>query len=150
MIARSKRGCLSQLLFVAAVCTFFYVLLTHMSSEAIPIPWQSVKAPLLWMFGLAFLFKLISPRRKTRIPEKRPDFVVEVNGVNVETPYRSNDISASARQLEYIKALGGKPKKGMSLAEASAMIDKLKIERDVKRQEEVARRVATRKAKGGM
>ena len=135
MIAKSKRGCLSQLLFVIAVCYLFFVIFSHgKSSSTDPIPWSDALSTLAWLLGLSVFFKIISPRRKG-VETSSADFTVDVRSVG------SSDVSASPRQLEYIKALGGKPKKNMTLAEASRLIDELKIEHDIKQREEVKRRL---------
>lgn len=131
---KSNRGCLSQLLFIAAFVFVCYAVYSHCSDDATPIAWRTTGIALAWMLGLAVFFKLISPRRQK---DTAPDFTVTVETVN----RGSDDISASARQLEYIKALGGKPKKNMTLSEAPALIDKLKIERDVEQRREVERRL---------
>lgn len=132
----SNRGCLSQLLFVAAFVFACYTVYSHHSPDATPVEWRTAGIALAWMLGLAVFFKLISPRRQKYTA---PDFTVTVETVN----RGSDDISASARQLEYIKALGGKPKKNMTLSEASALIDKLKIEREVKQRNEIERRTSS-------
>lgn len=138
----SNFGCLSQLLFVAAVSTFFFVLYSHSDNSAVTVSWQSAKTPILWMLGLALFFKLISPRKK-QVFKSSPDFTVKVEGV--EICGRDDNNLATFRQLEYIKALGGNPKKGMTMSEASALIDELKIEHDVKHREEVERRLDARR-----
>lgn len=142
MAKSSKYGCLSRLLFVAAVATFFFVLYSHSANSYVTVSWQSAKTPILWMLGLALFFKLISPRRK-QVIESSPDFTVKVEGV--EICGRDDSNLATVRQLEYIKALGGNPKNGMTMSEASALIDELKIEHDIKQREEVERRLDARR-----
>lgn len=130
------RGCLSRLLFIAAIAFFWYVIYSHHSSDATPVEWSDAARSLAWLLGLAIFFRIISPRK--RRATGGPDFTVEIKGVD----FKSDDTSASARQLEYIKSLGGKPRKNMTMSEASAMIDELKIIREVERQKEVKRRLA--------
>lgn len=130
------RGCLSKLLVIIAIAYAWYAVLSHFISTATPISFRTAAITLAWMLGLAIFFKIIAPRK--RKTTGGPDFTVTVEGVN----FKSDDISASARQLEYIKSLGGKPRKNMTMSEASAMIDELKIIREVERQKEVKRRLA--------
>ena len=141
----SKRGCLSRLLFIAALIFFSYTVYSHFAKDATPVEWSDALTSLAWMLGLSVFFKLISPRPK-RDTSPFANFDVEVRSVDHGLERGSNDISASARQIEYIKALGGTPKKNMTLSEASAMIDDLKIQHDIELREEKERRIAERKA----
>ena len=137
MRPKSKRGCLSSLFFFAAIAFAFYTVYSHFSKDATPVDLGDAATSLAWLLGLAIFFRIISPRKRH---DESPDrsFTVTVESVD----RGSSDISASARQLEYIKSLGGTPKQNMTMSEASAMIDELKIEREIQHRKEVKRRLA--------
>ena len=139
MKRKTKSGCLSRLFFVAAVCYAFFVIFSHgQSSEMDPIAWKTAGKVFAILLGLSFLFRLTSARHR-KDETDAPGFTVTVEAV----VRGSDDISASARQLEYIKALGGTPKKSMTMSQASAMIDKLKIEREIQQRKEIKQRLSS-------
>ena len=137
MRPKSKRGCLSRLFLFAAIAFAFYTTYSHFSKEATPVDISDAATSIAWMLGLSVFFRIISPRKQhDELPER--SFTVTVESVD----RGSSDISASARQIEYIKSLGGTPKPNMTMSEASAMIDELKIEREIQHRKEVKRRLA--------
>ena len=138
---KSGSGCL---LLIVILMTVGYSCFAYYDAADQPINWPTVAKVYGWTlaicFGVRILWALIFHRRKKPQP-RAPDFVVEVRSTD-ESP---DDLSATPRQLEFIRILGGNPREDMSMAEASAMIDELKIERDIHNREEARRRFKQRK-----
>lgn len=149
-MANNKSGC-GCLLLIVILMTVGYSCFAYYDAADQPINWPTVAKVYGWTlaicFGVRILWALIFHRRKKNQP-RIPDFVVEVQSPNVA--YGDlGDLSATPRQLEFIRILGGNPREDMSMAEASAMIDELKIERDIHNHEEAHRRFKHRKENEG-
>lgn len=141
-MSEKKSGC-GCLLLIVILMTVGYSCFAYYDAEGQPINWLTVAKVYGWTlaisFGVRILWMCLFRRRKKPTP-RVPDFVVEVR--SAESP---NDLSATPRQLEFIRILGGNPREDMSMAEASAMIDELKIERDIHNREEARYRFKQRK-----
>ena len=141
-MSEKKSGC-GCLVLIVILVTVGYSCFAYYDAEGQPINWPTVAKVYGWTlaicFGVRILWMFLFRRRKKPTP-RDPDFVVEVR--SAESP---NDLSATPRQLEFIRILGGNPREDMSMAEASALIDELKIERDVYNREEASRRMEQRK-----
>lgn len=146
-MSEKKSGC-GCLLLIVILMTVGYSCFAYYAAADQPINWQTVAKVYGWTlaicFGVRILWALIFHRRKKPQP-RIPDFVVEVQSPNVAY----GDLSATPRQLEFIRILGGNPREDMSMAEASALIDELKIERDIHNREEARRRFKKRKENEG-
>lgn len=145
-MSEKKSGC-GCLLLIVILMTVGYSCFAYYDAADQPINWPTVAKVYGWTlaicFGVRILWALIIHRRKKPQP-RIPDLVVEVQSPNVA--YGDlGDLSATPRQLEFIRILGGNPREDMSMAEASAMIDELKIERDIHNREEARHRFKQRK-----